>query len=616
MTEKKEEWEIGYSRENPATPSEKAKTAKFEKIDALVGQLLDGRFLIEKDLTEGGADAGGIGLVYLAQDLKLMGKQVVVKILQKAALENEDMVRKFQHEKEALIRLDHPNIVRILDSGTLSDGNPFMVMEYIAGYSLRHLLKERGKLSFDFIAHIAESVTDALSAAHSQKILHRDIKPENIMLTPPDEGFERVRLIDFGIARVEDSLLAPATTIPRGIGTILYIAPEQLLGKLEQTPAADIYAFGIVVYEMLTGELPFQPQSVVEMFELQKQSVKNLPRQLRSDLSEEAESILLSALEFEAEKRPQNARQFGRELAKSLRKNLSEGAKETSPELAQTEPIISEMQPNPLIAPTEASIPENQTDFSISNIHTPPRKSSTKLGLGLLLGALILSGIAAVIGLAYWKSSSSPSVTNQTPTANTNHATSATNANATPSPTENIAPVRELSYFLNVQKMRDGKPFEAPFKSSGQEIFESGYKFKMLFQADADGFFYLFNEEKTADGTGVYNILYPTPKTNNGSAEIRAKMQIETSQNTFGANRGTEIVWLIWTAKKQDDLETVRQAAFDGQGVVKEEKNVRLLSDFVEKYPKAEANKDSTNQQTIVKGKGDVIVYRIELEHR
>jgi serine/threonine-protein kinase len=156
MTDKKDEGEIDATK--PFTPAETVElTSKLVASDAMVGQMLDNRFLIKKDLTDGGADAGGIGLVYLAQDSKLMNRQVVVKILQKAAIENPDILRKFQHEKEALIRLDHPNIVRILDSGTLSDGNPFMVMEYIAGYSLRRMLSERKPLSLAFCAHVIES---------------------------------------------------------------------------------------------------------------------------------------------------------------------------------------------------------------------------------------------------------------------------------------------------------------------------------------------------------------------------------------------------------------------------------------------------------------------------
>ena len=137
----------------------------FDKPDSLVGRRLDGRFLIERNLTETGADQGGIGVVYLATDLKLMGKEVVVKILCEAALKHQDIVRKFQHEKEALIRLDHPGVVRILDSGSLKDGNPFMVMEYIKGYSLRKLMREKGPLPLHVVAHLIQCITDALEAA-------------------------------------------------------------------------------------------------------------------------------------------------------------------------------------------------------------------------------------------------------------------------------------------------------------------------------------------------------------------------------------------------------------------------------------------------------------------
>ena len=621
---KKEEWEIGYSRENPA---EKPQSVNFEKSETLVGQMLDGRFLIDKDLTEAGADAGGIGLVYLAQDLKLMGKQTVVKILRQDSLKNQDIARKFLHEKEALIRLDHPNIVRILDSGELSDGNPFMVMDFIEGFSLRRKLRDGGKLAFDEAAHIIEAVTDGLSAAHAQKILHRDIKPENIMLTPQDESFERVRLIDFGIARVEESKLAPATEIQRGIGTILYIAPEQLAGKREQTPAVDVYSFAIVAFEMLTGELPFKPQSIVEMYELQKQGVKVLPRDLRKDLPAKAQEILLSALAFDPSERPQNARKFGRELAAALRETSDEAAEheKTTKDfaIAPTEDFsghglaktaasdfksVETVQP---IAPTRISFGE-ETNQSEINLPPTERKKSKKTLFAALFVALILAA-AIPIGLLIWKNAEKSDANKAVSNDSSNNSKNTATADK---PTNEAA--TEISYHLLVQKMRGGKLFEEPFKSSGQEIFENGYKFKLIFQSDADGFFYIFSESKDADGKTFYNILYPTPKTNNGSAEVRARQTIETGQNTFGGESTTEIVWLIWTKDKTDDLESARTSAFAAQGAVKDEKNVRLLSDFVQEYgqEKPETSKDTANRQTIVKGKSDVIVQKIELEHR
>src|SRR5258706_10970356 len=170
MTDMDEPEASGNAALNDADPTALFNTTlvDFERPATLVGQQLDGRFLIEKNLTDDGGDIGGIGLIYLARDTKLMGKEVVVKILQEAALEHKDIVRKFLHEKEALIRLDHPGIVRILDSGTLSDGNPFMVMEYIDGYSLRKPMRARQPLPFYIVANVIEAVTDALSAAHAK----------------------------------------------------------------------------------------------------------------------------------------------------------------------------------------------------------------------------------------------------------------------------------------------------------------------------------------------------------------------------------------------------------------------------------------------------------------
>lgn len=322
MTGETDNQRYAVSQKGPGDTLLEVASVSFKYPNMLVGQTLDSRFRIERNLMDSGADKGGIGLVYLAQDIKLMNKEVVVKILQKTALEENDLIRKFLHEKEALIRLDHPNIVRILDSGTLSDGNPFMVMEYIEGHSLRRELSNKRQLSFESAAHVIECVSDALSMAHAKKILHRDVKPANIMLTPQEDGFDRVRLIDFGIARVEESELAPATIVQGLVGTPHYMAPEQLAGGLNLTPATDVYATAIVAYELLTGDLPFKPQSIPEMYHLEKEGVKIAPRQLRPDLSEEAEQILLSALEFDPTARPQNARAFGRELAAALRRRL------------------------------------------------------------------------------------------------------------------------------------------------------------------------------------------------------------------------------------------------------------------------------------------------------
>jgi len=612
MSEKKDKWEIGYSKESIPFGSPGRPFCDATSTD-ISGKLLDGRFFIEKDLTESGADAGGIGIVFLARDMKLLGREVVVKILQKDASKNEDVARKFLHEKEALIRLDHPNIVRILDSGEFSDGNPFMVMEYIPGYSLRRTMSEKGQLPFAVVANVVESVSSALGVAHEKGIIHRDLKPENIMLTPQSDEPDRVRLIDFGIARVERSQLAPVTTISRGIGTVRYIAPEQLAGSIDHLPAADIYSLGIVVYEMLTGELPFKPESEVEMYMLQQQGVQMPPRSLRIDLSPDAEKLLLSALEFEAEKRPHSIREFGSRLATVLRNTADEGsAMSPSPEptILASAPILYDSQ-----EPDNGSIltPFKGVGGYQLESEDPQPKTSSKPLLWALIALIAVSALAVPTGIALWPSLRS---------------VQGDNANSVPSLTEPsisnanieglvVNPKRELSYYLMIQKIRDGKPFEDPYRSSGQETLESGYKFKMFFEPDANGYMYVFNEGKDSQGNVGFNILFPTPNVNTGSSQVVKGQKIETAQNTLGGGRGTEVMWVIWSNDENDDLEAARRSAFDQRGRVGTD-NVAALQNFLDKQvlPRSESSKDAVNQRTIVTGHGNTVVHRFEIEHR
>ena len=572
-------------------------TVNFDKPDALVGQRLDGRFLIEKNLTDDGADAGGIGVVYLARDLKLMDKEVVVKILQEETLVREDNIRKFLHEKEALIRLDHPGVVRILDTGALTDGNPFMVMEYIKGRSLRKELHTKGQLSFDLAAHVIESITDALSAAHAEKILHRDIKPANIMLTPQEGGLDRVRLIDFGIARVEESKLAPVTIVRGLSGTPHYMAPEQLAGELHLTPAADIYATAIVAYELLTGNLPFNPKSIPEMYHLEKEGARIPPRELRPDLPLEAESILLSALQFDAAKRPQNARAFGRELAGALRKAAVKDNQKTAKGVSGR--ATKEVSPFDL---TDFTTVNRQQDLS-------GPKPERKAGLFTwLIAAVVLAVVAVPAG--YFLVKGFRSAGNSNVGRNTNQGDMTAPADQ--------GMEREFSYFLMVQKMRDGKPFEAPFQSSGRDIYESGYKFTMSFTADADGYMYLFNEGPDNQGQTVYQLLFPTARTNNGTSRVSGRQVITTFSSSFTGGRGREVVWMIWTKEKREDLEAIASSVVGKTLAVTDENLNSFLSFIGEQYKteKTESSKDSDNERTVVKARGDIVVHRLELQHR
>ena len=565
----------------------------FYKPDALIGQRLDGRFLIEKNLTESGADAGGIGLVYLAKDVKLMDKEVVVKILREEALAHGDIIRKFMHEREALIRLNHPGIVRILDSGTLTDGNPFMVMEFIEGHSLRHELRTKGQLSFEVAANVIESLTDALAAAHAEQILHRDIKPENIMLSPVKDSHDRVRVIDFGIAKVGGSKLAPETEIGRLIGTIIYIAPEQLIGKLDLTPAVDVFATGIVAYEMVTGTLPYKPIAIAEMYQLEKEGVKIMPSKLRPDLPRAAENLILAALEFESDKRPQNIRTWGRALANELRAD-NRNATNQYYTAVNTEFANSMTEIGKIAGPTEF---ETATQIAIP----PSSGSSNRKLLPIALGAIALLAVSLSVGYFALRNNTT---------------------NTVPPPVANVVvpdagPAHEVSYWLNVQRMRDKKVFGKPLRSSGREIFETGWKFTMVFQPDADGYLYIFSQGPDDKGNIVYHLLFPLPDVNNGSAQLPSGEKIVIGPYTVDPGEGKEIMQMIWMSKKDADIDSVAAAATKSGGELKDIAKAALLLSFLEKNKPVdpETDKDPDNPRTIIRGKGETLVSKIILEH-
>jgi hypothetical protein len=438
------------------------------------------------------------------------------------------------------------------------------------------------------VAHIVQCVTDALGAAHAEKILHRDIKPENIMLTPQGDGFDRVRLIDFGIAKVGDSKLAPQTEIGRAIGTVLYIPPEQLIGRLDMTPAADIYATAIMTYEMLTGELPFKPNNIAEMYQLERDGVVTRPTELRIDMPREAERILLTALEFDPDKRPQNARFFGQYLARELVKGSGD-----------TDRFFSSIKTEFAKMPTELiAAPDLDSVETVQRIRTGKEQGTLAGALKWGIPALLLLGLLTAATLYFTRKPAAP-VQDAPPAAQT------------------AAAPRQLSYFLRVQKMRDGKPFEAPFQSSGQEVFESGYKFQMVFQSQDEGNIYVFNEGADAQGKPGYFLLFPSPSVNGGSPHVTPAQQIETAQNTLTGGKGTEIMWLIWTKDKADEVEKAVAAAFADRGTVDDE-NYPALQSFLQKHASTqrEVSKDTANQQTVIKASGDTVVHRFEIEHR
>jgi hypothetical protein len=180
------------------------------------------------------------------------------------------------------------------------------------------------------------------------------------------------------------------------------------------------------------------------------------------------------------------------------------------------------------------------------------------------------------------------------------------------------AAVRNLNYGLTVQKMRDGKPYQDTFESSGQEIFENGWKFRMNIDSPQTGYLYLLNEGPSADKATTYNVLFPAPSTNSGSPYLAANQKVETGWMVFDENQGTEKFWLVWAEEAVPELEAVKGLVNpQDKGEISDDGQRNAVKKFLDKHSAAElvAQKDKTSKLSKVKANGKVLVHRLELEH-
>lgn len=216
------------------------------------GQLLDGKYLLIKKLGE-----GGMGAVYLGKHAT-MGKMVAVKILHSILVSNEELVRRFIREAQATVSINHKNIIDIMDLGALPTGEPFIVMEYLQGAGLDEIIRVQKQLDLPTAAAILEPTLRAIGAAHDKGVVHRDLKPENIYINHPSSEDLDIKLIDFGISKIQNNTVTKLTQEGTTLGTPAYMSPEQARGAKEMNHLTDIYATGIIFFEMLSGETPFE----------------------------------------------------------------------------------------------------------------------------------------------------------------------------------------------------------------------------------------------------------------------------------------------------------------------------------------------------------------------
>jgi serine/threonine-protein kinase len=268
----------------------------------MVGKVLGERYEILEKIGE-----GGMSYVYKAKCHKLK-RYVAVKILKDSFTNNEEIIEKFKREATAIANLTNPNIVNILDVGT-QDNIHYIVMEYVKGKNLKEIINEHGKFSYESAISIASKVANALDCAHRNNIIHRDIKPQNILVT--EEGI--VKVTDFGIAKSTDS--ATITYTNSVMGSAHYFSPEQAKGSYIDC-RTDLYSLGVVLYEMVTGRVPFDGESPVSVALKHIQEEVVPPKNLNSKIPDSLNSLILKATEKEPIKRYQSAKEMIGDLEK------------------------------------------------------------------------------------------------------------------------------------------------------------------------------------------------------------------------------------------------------------------------------------------------------------
>ena len=274
------------------------------------GTIVRGKYEIQEKI-----GTGGMASVYRAQHLAF-NEVVAMKVVSSKLMEDEGFLKRFKTEAVVTRKLVHPNAVRVEDFDTLEDGRPFMAMEYVNGRSLRHLLIDKKVLPAERAVNIARQAAAALAAAHKLGITHRDIKPDNILLVDNGDGTDTAKVLDFGIAKIREGSTdfgAGYTPTQTGlvVGTPQYLSPEQAMGKhgSQIDGRADLYSVGVVLYEMLTGQLPFHSDTTIGLLMHHIHTVPTPAHYLKPDLNipPAISLVLMKALEKDPSKRFQTA---------------------------------------------------------------------------------------------------------------------------------------------------------------------------------------------------------------------------------------------------------------------------------------------------------------------
>lgn len=512
---------------------------------------------------------GGMGEVYLARDTRL-DRTVALKVLSPDISQDKRRMQRFRQEAKVASSLNQPNILTVFEFGEI-DGLTFLATEFIDGETLRAFIHGK-RLKLPEILDISIQVLSALDAAHEARIVHRDIKPENVMLRRRDS---LVKVLDFGLAKVTENrsstggdetdteAVTEFRTAPGVImGTINYMSPEQAQAR-EVDERTDIWSMGVMIYEMVTGVLPFRgattSHTIVQILEKDPTPLTKLAR-VPSDL----ERIVSKAMAKRPDDRYQTANEMLVEL-RSLRKRLEMDAE---------------------LEPTSTHVSADQASLA---------QKKKRVLVVALIGMLLAT--AAIFGVNMWRSSStttSPSVT--TPPVATAE--------------------RTLSYWITLQPFKDGKAYR-PYDLPSEFKFEADDRIRVHVSSSQSGYLYILNEGPESEVT-EYNVVFPTPTANNGVSLLPAGQIVDIPKDSwlrFDTQKGVEKLWLVFSENWLPELESIKQfAGTKTGGLITDAALNKSIKTFLDTHSNIDPISERRGRTTL-KVTGQILVYAIKLEH-
>ena len=370
--------------------------------DSMIGQRVFGGYILTNLLGE-----GGMGAVYVAENQQL-GKKLAVKLLLPELSQNPLILDRFVAEARAASSIDHPNIIEVIDAGQFDDGRYYILMEHLEGSSLEDYGESQGTLATDTVLRVLVQVCAGLEAAHHRGIIHRDLKPANIFVSPRIGRPLFTKILDFGIAKLGDEALAGSIKTGTNVvmGTPSYMSPEQARGSRDVDQRSDVYALGVIAYQLLTRLLPYKATSLGSLVHQQLTQPPANPRIVRADLPEAWVCALAEAMSIEPSDRPQTVRAFANRLIEATPAGFALVEK-ASPEFLASAPAddntTAQARPGaPMLAATSqpATVALNQpttlsSAVGVSVASTTPTGGKRWLMAVGLVAVLAVGGITA-----------------------------------------------------------------------------------------------------------------------------------------------------------------------------------------------------------------------------